>query len=59
MEVVDLCPLKNKLFVMNVKVEMPVKKKKCYNVLHTFDTYKRPDATQSGLNFPPFQSGSL
>lgn len=26
MEVVDLCPLKNKLFVMNVKVEIPVKK---------------------------------
>ena len=27
MEVIDLCPLKNKLFVMNVKVEIPVKKK--------------------------------
>ena len=26
MEVVDLCPLKNKLFVMNVKVEILVKK---------------------------------
>ena len=40
MELVDLCPLKNKLFVMNVKVEIPVKKKllKCiayFGYIHT------------------------
>ena len=40
MEVVDLCPLKNKLFVMNVKVEIPVKKKiaKMY-CIPSLDTY--------------------